>query len=58
MENKEQKSRLQKYLKGKQQGVKINEDASYIKQVHRLITDQSRVLFSTFAPLQPSDKSK
>lgn len=33
MEYPGQKSRLEKYLKGKQQGVQINEDAIYIKQV-------------------------
>jgi hypothetical protein len=33
MKHEEQKSRLQKYLKGKQLGVRINEDAIYIQQV-------------------------
>jgi len=33
MKHKEQKSRLQKYLKGKRLGVRINEDAIYIQQV-------------------------
>ncbi|XP_039304426.1 voltage-dependent calcium channel subunit alpha-2/delta-3 isoform X8 [Solenopsis invicta] len=35
MEHEEQKSRLQKYLKGKQLGVRINEDAIYIQQLHK-----------------------
>ncbi|XP_020292815.1 voltage-dependent calcium channel subunit alpha-2/delta-3 isoform X2 [Pseudomyrmex gracilis] len=35
MEHGEQKSRLQKYLKGKRLGVRINEDAIYIKQLHK-----------------------
>jgi len=33
MEHEDQKSRLQKYFKGKQLGVRINEDAIYITQV-------------------------
>ncbi|XP_044586306.1 voltage-dependent calcium channel subunit alpha-2/delta-3 isoform X1 [Cotesia glomerata] len=32
MDHPEQKSRLQKYLEGKREGVRINEDAIYIKQ--------------------------
>ncbi|XP_011699951.1 PREDICTED: voltage-dependent calcium channel subunit alpha-2/delta-3-like, partial [Wasmannia auropunctata] len=35
MKHEEQKSRLQKYLKRKQLGVRINEDAIYIQQLHK-----------------------
>lgn len=35
MQHKEQRSRLQKHLKGKRLGVRINEDAIYIQQLHK-----------------------
>ncbi|XP_018059590.1 PREDICTED: voltage-dependent calcium channel subunit alpha-2/delta-4-like isoform X2 [Atta colombica] len=35
MKHGQQKSRLEKYLKGKQLGVRINEDAIYIQQLHK-----------------------
>ncbi|KAK2575608.1 hypothetical protein KPH14_011312 [Odynerus spinipes] len=35
MEHEKQKSRLEKYLKGKRLGVRINEDAIYIKKLHK-----------------------
>ncbi|KAI4480013.1 hypothetical protein M0802_014306 [Mischocyttarus mexicanus] len=35
MNHEKQKSRLEKYLKGKRLGVRINEDAIYIKKLHK-----------------------
>ncbi|XP_043503016.1 voltage-dependent calcium channel subunit alpha-2/delta-3 isoform X1 [Polistes fuscatus] len=35
MKHEKQKSRLEKYLKGKRLGVRINEDAIYIKKLHK-----------------------
>ncbi|XP_017757436.1 PREDICTED: voltage-dependent calcium channel subunit alpha-2/delta-3 isoform X1 [Eufriesea mexicana] len=35
MQHEEQQSRLQKYLKGKRLGVRINEDDIYIQQIHK-----------------------